>query len=215
MRTNSSFLTAAILSGAAALLGFFATAGAEVQGDDAVQGPTATAVFAGGCFWCVEADFDKVEGVLATTSGYTGGTVSNPSYKQVVREKTGHYEAVEITYDPTVVSYEELVTYFFRTVDPTDPNGQFCDMGDSYRTAVFVSNPEERAIVEAEIAEIEASGELGEPVVTKVRLLGQFWDAEDYHQDYYIKQPGRYQLYRNACGRDKALKRLWGARADS
>ena len=216
MQTNSNTLTVAVLGVLAAILGFFSTAGAEGPRATEYQGQTATAVFAGGCFWCVEADFDKVDGVISTVSGYTGGNVNNPTYKQVTYGNTGHYEAVEVTYDPSVVSYEELVAYFFRHIDPTDPDGQFCDTGESYRTAVFAANPEERAAVEAEIAEIEASGVLdAEPVVTKVRLLGQFWPAEDYHQDFYKKSPGRYQSYRTACGRDRALERLWGETPES
>lgn len=215
MQTNSNTLTVAVLGLLAAIFGFFSTAGAEGPRATTYDGQTATAVFAGGCFWCVEADFDKVDGVIATVSGYTGGNVNNPTYKQVTYGDTGHYEAVEVTYDPSLVSYEELVAYFFRHIDPTDPDGQFCDTGASYRTAVFVANPEERAAVEAEIARIEASGVLGEPVVTKIRLLGQFWPAEDYHQDFYKKSPGRYQSYRAACGRDRALERLWGKTPES
>ena len=210
MRTNSNMITVAVLGFLAAVMGFISTAGAEGPSARDAEGPTATAVFAGGCFWCTEADFDKLDGVIATVSGFTGGDVNNPSYKQVLYTDTGHFESVEVTYDPSVVSYEELVAYYFRTIDPTDPDGQFCDKGSMYRTAIFVSNPEEREIVESEIAEIEASGILEEPVVTKVRLLGQFWPAEDYHQDFYLKSPGRYNGYRSGCGRDRALEKLWG-----
>ena len=172
-----------------------------------------TAIFAGGCFWCTEADFDKVDGVISTVSGYTGGTVDDPSYKQVVRGNTGHYEAVEVTYEPSKVSYDELVDYYFHTVDPTDPDGQFCDKGTSYRTAVFAADSEERETVEDEIDEIEASGQLDAPVVTKVLDRQTFWPAEDYHQDYHRTNAVKYRFYRNGCGRDARLEELWGDEA--
>lgn len=168
---------------------------------------TKTAVFAGGCFWCVESDFDKVDGVTDTTSGYTGGTVDHPTYRQVSGEKTGHYESERITYDPDVVSYRQLADYFFRHIDPTDPDGQFCDRGPSYRTAIFVDGPEQRAIAEA--AKKDAEKALGQTVVTKILDLGTFWPAEDYHQDYYKKSPVRYHYYRAACGRDRRVHELW------
>ena len=166
------------------------------------------AVFAGGCFWCVEADFDKVPGVLDTVSGFTGGTVENPSYKQVTYGDTGHYEAVEITYDPDKVSYEELVDIFWRTVDPTDAGGQFCDRGESYRTAVFVADEAERAAAEASKA--EAAAALGQEIVTPIVEAGAFWPAEEYHQNYYEKNPLRYKYYRWGCGRDERIEALWG-----
>ena len=195
---------------AAAGLAFLSSAGAESPQGETAAKPLATAVFAGGCFWCVESDFDKVDGVVETISGYTGGTLTNPTYKQVSYEETGHYEAVKVTYDPDQVSYETLVSYFFRHVDPTDPNGQFCDKGDSYRTAVFVENADERATAEGEIVEIEASGVLGKPVVTPVLDAGTFWPAENYHQNYYKKNPLKYRYYRTACGRDARVRKLWG-----
>ena len=167
-----------------------------------------TAVFAGGCFWCVESDFDKVPGVLDTVSGYTGGTVENPSYKQVTYGDTGHYEAVEVTYDPDRVSYEELVDIFWRTVDPTDAGGQFCDRGDSYRTAVFVADDGQREAAEASKA--EAAAALGQEIVTPVIEAGVFWPAEDYHQDYYEKNALQYKYYRWSCGRDARIEELWG-----
>ena len=167
-----------------------------------------TAVFAGGCFWCVEADFDKVPGVKKTLSGYTGGDVENPSYKQVTYEDTGHFEAVEITYDAEVVSYEDLLRTFWRTVDPLDPAGQFCDKGPSYRTAVFVQDAEQRAAAEASKAEAQQA--LGEEVVTEIRDAGAFWPAEEYHQNYYKKNPVKYKYYRWRCGRDDRVEDLWG-----
>jgi peptide-methionine (S)-S-oxide reductase len=168
-------------------------------------------VVAGGCFWCVEADFDKVEGVVETLSGYTGGHVENPTYQQVVTETTGHYEAVRITYDADVISYRELVDIFWRTVDPTDDGGQFCDRGASYRTALFVADPSERAEAEASLAEAEAS--LGQPIVTPVLDAETFWPAEDYHQDYYQENAFNYGFYRRACGRDARVRSLWGDEA--
>ncbi len=165
-----------------------------------------TAIFAGGCFWCVESDFDKVDGVLSTVSGYTGGHTENPTYQEVVRETTGHYEAVRITYDSTVVDYRTLADYFFRHVDPTDAGGQFCDRGDSYRTAIFAT-PEQRADAEASKAEVE---ELLTPeIVTPILDAVTFYDAEDYHQNYYQNNPLRYKLYRYRCGRDARVAEVW------
>lgn len=215
MRASHPFFISAIAGLAAAGCAFFSDAGPDEQESAAtVEAPKqlASAVFAGGCFWCVESDFDKVEGVYDTLSGYTGGELANPTYKQVSYEDTGHYEAVKITYDPDVVSYETLVDYFFRHVDPTDPDGQFCDKGDSYRTAVFVASDDERMTVEDEIAEIEESDVLPAPVVTKVIDASTFWPAEDYHQDYYTKNPLKYRYYRSACGRDKRVETLWGSK---
>ena len=183
---------------------------AAVAGGTAAAEPK-TAIFAGGCFWCVESDYDKVPGVLDTVSGYTGGTVENPSYKQVTYGGTGHYEAVEVTYDPDRVSYEELVDIFWRTVDPTDGGGQFCDRGDSYRTAVFVADAAEQQAAEASKA--EAAAALGQQIVTPVVEAGAFWPAEDYHQDYYEKNPLQYKYYRWRCGRDDRVEELWGAAA--
>ncbi len=168
-----------------------------------------TAIFAGGCFWCVESDFDKVRGVLETVSGYTGGTVERPSYAQVSAGGAGHLESVKVVFDPDVVSYETLATVFFRTVDPTDAGGQFCDRGPSYATAVFVNGPEQRAA--AEQAKAEAAKALSAEVVTPIRDAGPFWPAEGYHQDYHDKNPLKYRFYRWNCGRDARVKALWGA----
>ncbi|MGJ8589235.1 MAG: peptide-methionine (S)-S-oxide reductase MsrA [Yoonia sp.] len=179
---------------------------------------TQTAYFAGGCFWCIEADFEKVEGVEAVVSGYTGGNTNNPTYDTL--KGSGHFEAVAISYDADVVSYAQLLHAFFRSVDPTDAGGQFCDRGESYRTAVFVSNPAERALAEA--AKDSAQRALGERIVTPILDAAPFYDAEDYHQDYYkgenrvitrrgIKtQSEAYAFYREACGRDARVLALWG-----
>ncbi len=172
---------------------------------------TNTALFAGGCFWCVESDFDRIPGVVMTVSGYTGGTVENPTYEQVSRGGTGHFEAVQITYDPSQVSYADLLTAFWHSVDPTDPGGQFCDRGDSYRTGIFVSNDEERHL--AETSKLAAEDSLGKPVVTAIAAAGSFFPAEAYHQDYYQKNPFQYRYYRWACGRNRRVEELWGAQA--
>ena len=174
------------------------------------QGPTAKATFAGGCFWCVEADFDKVPGVLSTTSGYIGGTVANPTYQQVTTKTTGHAEAVEIAFDPTKVSYAQLVEKFWRTIDPTTKDRQFCDAGSPYRTAIFTHDAAQAAAVQASLAALEKSKPFKEPIVTQIVPAGPFYAAEDYHQDYYKKNPVRYNYYRTSCGRDARLEQLWG-----
>jgi peptide-methionine (S)-S-oxide reductase len=174
------------------------------------QGPTAKATFAGGCFWCVEADFDKVPGVLSTTSGYIGGTVAHPTYQQVSAKTTGHAEAVEIVFDPTKVSYVQLVEKFWRTIDPTTKDRQFCDAGSPYRTAIFTHDAAQAAAVQASLAALEKSKPFKEPIVTQVLPAGPFYAAEDYHQDYYKKNPVRYNYYRTSCGRDARLEQLWG-----
>lgn len=177
-------------------------------------------VVAGGCFWCVESDFERVPGVSEVVSGYTGGSVDNPTYKQVTRGGTGHYEAARITYDPAKVSARQLYDMFFRSVDPTDAGGQFCDRGDSYRTAIFVSDPAEKQAAQA--AKADAEKALGQKIVTPILDAKTFYPAEDYHQDYYkgdkrvltrfgpIKQSDAYKRYRDACGRDQRVKALWG-----
>ena len=185
-----------------------AQAEAAVQAREAT-GERETAVFAGGCFWCTEADFEKVPGVVEAVSGYTGGDTADPNYRQVTGGGTGHYEAVEVTYDPGLVSYAELVDYYFRTIDPTDPRGQFCDKGSSYRTAVFAT-PEQIAIARAELDEVKATKPFEADVVTPVLPAGEFYDAEDYHQDYYKKNRVKYGFYRQGCGRNARLEELWG-----
>jgi peptide-methionine (S)-S-oxide reductase len=171
-------------------------------------GRTESAIFAGGCFWCTEADFEKVKGVKSAVSGYTGGRVNAPTYEQVTDGRTGHYEAVRITYDPDVVSYRQLARFFFSTVDPTDPGGQFCDRGDSYRTAIFIDSEAQRK--EAEQAKAAAAAILRTKLVTPILQAQRFWPAEGYHQDYYKKNPVRYRYYRGRCGRDERLREVWG-----
>jgi peptide-methionine (S)-S-oxide reductase len=189
----------------------------------AAQADQKTAVVAGGCFWCVEKDFESVPGVTSVVSGFAGGKTANPTYKQVTAGGTGHYEAVQITYDDSKISYADLMTLFFRSVDPTDAGGQFCDRGDSYRTAIFASGPAERAAAEA--ASAKAEQQLGAPIATKILPAGPFYAAEDYHQDYYKSsdiiitrfgprtKASAYKLYREACGRDALVQKLWGSAA--
>ena len=170
---------------------------------------TATAIFAGGCFWCMEPPFDKVEGVIATTSGYTGGHTENPTYKQVSSDTTGHYEAVEVTYDPSIIDYASLLNIFWHNVDPLDARGQFCDKGNSYRTAIFYNNDEQRELAQDSKKELVDSDYFNEDVVTVIESAKTFYPAESYHQDYYQKNPVRYKYYRFACGRDQRLEELW------
>jgi len=167
-----------------------------------------TAVFAGGCFWCTESDFEKVPGVIGAVSGFSGGTLRNPTYKQVSAGGTGHYEAVRVTFDPSKVTYRQLARYFFRTVDPTDAGGQFCDRRDSYRTAIFVADSTQREAAEAE--KQAAAEALRRPVATLILPAGPFWPAGSYHQDYYRKHDLQYHFYRSRCGRDARLAELWG-----
>jgi peptide methionine sulfoxide reductase msrA/msrB len=170
---------------------------------------TASAVFAGGCFWCTESDFEKVDGVIEAISGYTGGHVKNPSYHQVSAGGTGHLESVKVIYDPSKVSYEQLLDYFWRHVDPTDPGGQFVDRGSQYRSAIFYANETQKRLAEKSKQQLEASGKFNKPIVTDILPLGEFYPAEDYHQDYYKKNPIRYHYYRFGSGRDQFLKKTW------
>jgi peptide-methionine (S)-S-oxide reductase len=173
----------------------------------------AVATFAGGCFWCMESDFDKVPGVVATISGYTGGRVTNPTYEQVSSGTTGHAESVEVVYDPKKVTYEKLLDVFWHNVDPTVKDRQFCDTGNQYRTAIFYHDEAQRRAAEASKAALEKTKPFKEPIVTEIVMAGAFYPAEEYHQDFYRKNPVRYQLYRSGCGRDARLKQLWGDRA--
>jgi peptide-methionine (S)-S-oxide reductase len=205
-----------------ALLALLIAVGFTVKAKEARAQQTETITVAGGCFWCVEADFEKVRGVKEVVSGYTGGTVANPSYEQVVRGGTGHYEAARIYYDPTQITRPQLYDLFFRSIDPFDAGGQFCDRGDSYRSAIFAGSEAARA--DAQAAKRRAEQELGREVVTPVLELGPFYQAEDYHQDYYksnerlpvssvgIAVPKRvaYERYRDRCGRDARVREIWG-----
>ena len=185
--------------------------GATAAAPQQVQ--TAVATFAGGCFWCMEPPFDEVDGVVSTTSGYTGGGVENPTYEQVSSGGTGHAEALRVEYDPAKVSYRELLDVFWRNVDPLAKNRQFCDVGEQYRSAIFYHDEEQRRLAEETKRAIEASGRFDRPVATEIVPAGEFWPAEDYHQDYYRKNPIRYKFYSFNCGRERRLRELWGERS--
>jgi len=171
---------------------------------------TKVATFAGGCFWCTESDFEKVPGVLKVISGYTGGRKENPTYEEVSSGRTGHLEAVQVHYDPEKVTYEQLLEVFWRHIDPTDAGGQFVDRGSQYRSAVFYHDEEQKRLAEASREALARSGKFTRPIATEILPLGRFYEAEDYHQDYYRKSPLRYQFYRSNSGRDQFLKKTWG-----
>lgn len=205
------------------LLSLAILAGVALQTTHAKAGETQEIIVAGGCFWCVESDFERVQGVKEAVSGYTGGTTSDPTYKEVTKGRTGHYEAVRISFDSGRISVPQLYDLFFRSIDPTDAGGQFCDRGQSYATAIFVSNPAQKAAAEASKAKAEA--ELGQKIVTPILDATAFYEAEDYHQDYYkgtnlvltrfgaVKQKDAYKRYRIGCGRDARIEELWGSDA--
>lgn len=180
-----------------------------VAAEEAV-GERAVATFAGGCFWCMEGPFDVLEGVVSTTSGYIGGSVENPTYDQVSRGKTGHAEAVQVVYDAERVSYERLLDVFWHNVDPTTADGQFCDHGNQYRPAIFVHDAAQRAAAEASRAALERNKPFSGDIVVTIEDAATFYPAEDYHQDFYVKNAFRYRFYRYNCGRDQRLEELWG-----
>lgn len=169
-----------------------------------------TAIFSGGCFWCTESDFDKLPGVVSTTSGYIGGAVENPAYDQVVTGKTGHVEAVKIHFDNTKTSFSKLLAAYWLTIDPLSTNQQFCDVGTQYRSVIFYRDSEQKELAETSKKALAASRRFNQPIVTEILPAMEFYRAEEYHQDYYMKNPLRYAYYRNNCGRDKQLEELWG-----
>ena len=188
------------------------------QMDESIAGAAASqvteenlemAIFAGGCFWCTESDFDKLPGVVSTTSGYIGGTVADPTYDQVVAGKTGHVEAVQIYFDKTKTNFSNLLAAYWLTIDPLTTNQQFCDIGSQYRSVIFYHDFDQKELAEASKKTLEASGRFNQPIVTEILPVTDFYRAEEYHQDYYIKNPLRYAYYRNNCGRDKRLEDLW------
>ncbi|MEM7173120.1 MAG: peptide-methionine (S)-S-oxide reductase MsrA [Pseudomonadota bacterium] len=203
----SAVAVAVLLSLGAGAHGLLAAEDETTSTQDPGPKNLATATFAGGCFWCVESDFDQIPGVVETVSGYTGGTLENPTYKKVGTGGTGHREAVKITFDPNVVSYDALLSAFWRSIDPTDEGGQFCDRGETYTTAVFVHDQSQRAAAEASRAHAEE--DLGQTIVTPIEDAAVFYDAEDYHQNYYKKNPVRYKFYRWNCGRNQQVESLW------
>ncbi len=169
----------------------------------------AVATFAGGCFWCMEPPFQQLDGVIDVVAGFTGGSEKNPSYKDVVNGRTGHRESAQVTYDPSVVSYEKLLYTYWRNIDPTDKYGQFADRGDHYKTAIFYHNEEQKRLAEESKRELEESGKFDDPIVTEVLPVTEFYKAEDYHQDYYKKNPLHYNAYKVGSGRDGFIKRTW------
>jgi peptide-methionine (S)-S-oxide reductase len=179
----------------------------------AADNKTETAIFAGGCFWCMEPPFDKLDGVISTTSGYTGGQQANPSYKQVSAGGTGHTEAIRIEFDPAKISYEKLLQVFWINIDPTTADRQFCDQGSQYRSGIFYHNDAQKSAAEKSLKTIQKTKPFDEPVVTEITAASTFYPAEEYHQDYYQKNPLRYKYYRYACGRDQRLEELWGEAA--
>jgi peptide-methionine (S)-S-oxide reductase len=206
-------LLAAGWTGTSATSRAAAAGGAEAGAGAAAAVETASAIFAGGCFWCMEPPFDDLPGVLETTSGYIGGQVRNPSYEQVVTGRTGHTEAVRVVYDPSQVDYATLLYVFWRNIDPLTANRQFCDGGNQYRSGIFYLDAAQREQAEASLEALRASGRFTAPIVTELTQAGPFYPAEDYHQDYYEKNPLRYKYYRYGCGRDQRLRELWGDEA--
>jgi peptide-methionine (S)-S-oxide reductase len=202
-------LAAAVLV-IAAFAAFAAVAATEQRSSDGV----ATAVFAGGCFWCMEPPYDELEGVISTTSGYLGGHKDNPTYEEVSRGGTGHAEVVKISYDPDVISYQQLLEVFWRNIDPVSENRQFCDVGSQYRSAIFYLDQQQKTLAEESRRQLDESGRFDEPIVTGIEPAGTFYPAEKYHQDYYRKNPLRYRFYRFNCGRDQRLQELWGERPE-
>ncbi|HEX9464741.1 MAG TPA: peptide-methionine (S)-S-oxide reductase MsrA [Alphaproteobacteria bacterium] len=176
---------------------------------------TATAIFAGGCFWCEEAVFDSVNGVVSVTSGYTGGTKENPTYEEVSAGGTGHAESVRVVFDPAKITYENLLDLFWRNVDPLTANAQFCDHGNQYRSAIFTTDDTQKRLAEDSKRTIERSGRFDQKIVTEIIPASKFWPAEEYHQKYHVKNPVRYNYYRYACGRDRRLEELWGPKKTS
>ena len=212
LRSMRNGLIAAVFFATFGTIGGGVLAGQETVSPPAPKGE-AIATFAGGCFWCVESDFDTVPGVLRTISGYTGGTLIDPTYKQVTAGGSGHLEAVRIFFDPKKVSYGTLLEIFWRSVDPTDDGGQFCDRGESYETAIYANSAEQKRLAEASKGELQRSGVLKRPIVTPIQAAGPFYPAEDYHQDFYKKSSLRYKIYRYGCGRDARIRKLWGKEA--
>jgi len=184
--------------------------GATVAAAAATASGNAVATFAGGCFWCMEPPYDELDGVISTTSGYTGGRKQNPTYEEVSTGTTGHTEAVQVVFDPKRISYARLLEVFWRNIDPLTANAQFCDHGTQYRSGIFYHDAEQRRLAEDSKRALEASGRFKGPIVTEIVAAGTFYPAEEYHQDYYKKNPIRYKFYRAGCGRDQRLAELWG-----
>ena len=216
---KTSLLFLLRIAAASLLMGLLAACSqADTPATDAstqsASGKTQTAIFAGGCFWCMEHPFDELPGVISTTSGYTGGDKVNPTYEQVSSGTTGHAEAMKVVYDPSKVGYDKLLDVFWHNIDPVSTNGQFCDHGNQYRSAIFYANDEQEQLAEASKKKWQASGKFSQPITTQIVPASTFYPAEDYHQDYYMKNPLRYKFYRYNCGRDQRLEAVWGKPAD-
>ena len=205
-RLSASLAIAVLVGGVIALV----TAEGQTSATPVAAQGLATATFAGGCFWCMEPPFDTLDGVISTTSGYSGGVQRYPTYGDVSSGRTAHAEAVEVVYDPTKISYAQLLDVFWLNIDPLTRNRQFCDGGAQYRTAIFFHGDEQERLARESKQRIEDSGRFDQPIVTQIVEAAEFWTAEDYHQDYYLKNPLRYKFYRFSCGRDRRLDELWG-----
>jgi peptide-methionine (S)-S-oxide reductase len=182
----------------------------RAAGASALPKTRARATFAGGCFWCMEAPFDKIPGVVSTTSGFAGGFVEHPTYEQVAAGKTGHAEAVQVVFDPRKIAYERLLEVFWRNIDPFDGGGQFCDRGSQYRSAIFYEGDDQKQAALASRESLGGSGRLPGPIMTEIEPLKAFYPAEEYHQDFYLRNAQKYWSYRTGCGRDRRLEQLWG-----
>jgi peptide-methionine (S)-S-oxide reductase len=210
MRKLAAGLIAGLSIAGATALAQDAKDATQALAPEAMKSEQAAAIFAGGCFWCMEPPYDSLDGVVSTTSGYIGGAAPNPTYKQVSAGGTGHAEAVRIVYDPAKIDYDQLVEVFWHNVDPTQADGQFCDHGSQYRTAIFYADDEQKRIAEQSFAELEKTKPFDGKIVTEIVPAMTFYPAENYHQDYYQKNPLRYKYYRWSCGRDQRLTDLWG-----
>jgi peptide-methionine (S)-S-oxide reductase len=207
---RSTITVSILITLALAVVGLFHPGAGAAEPKPPVANATAVAVFAGGCFWCMEEAFEKVPGVVSAVSGYTGGHVKNPSYEAVSSGGTGHVEAVQVTYDTARIGYPQLLQVFWKNVDPTTPNRQFCDVGEQYTAAIFVADETQKRLAEESKSEVERTKTFKEPIVTQIRPASEFYPAEDYHQDYYKKNPVRYKFYKFNCGRSERLANLWG-----
>ena len=212
---KSSFLFAMRVGAASLLMGVLAACSqADTPATNTAMQPASAkpeiAIFAGGCFWCMEHPFDELDGVISTTSGYTGGSKDNPTYEQVSSGRTGHAESMQVIYDPSKVGYEKLLDVFWHNIDPVSTDGQFCDHGNQYRSAIFYSNDQQKQLAEASMKKWQDSGKFRQPITTEITAASTYYPAEDYHQDYYLKNPVRYKFYRYNCGRDNRLEAVWG-----
>ena len=209
----SHFFLFAVIGAAGVTLVQAQSSAPAAKSKPAASAATAVATFAGGCFWCMEGPFDVLDGVISTTSGYIGGSKKDPTYQEVSSGRTGHTEAVQVVYDPAKVTYEKLLDVFWHNIDPTVKNRQFCDSGSQYRSGIFYHGDVQKKAADASKGSLDKSKPFKEAIVTEITAATEFYAAEDYHQDYYVKNPVRYRFYRQGCGRDARLKELWGGKA--